>query len=249
MICRAMVCRKADYHDHDCMLTLLSPECGRIDAIARGCKKPISRLHAAAQLFVVGEYSFRERNGYCSVVQCDILESFFSIAEDIRAFTVGEFVLQSSVDTAQPQQSANDLFRLAYYVLSYLGYGEGNPVDICLYYMLHILQIQGLRPATVTCALCGRSTFEKPTFHAEYGALCYACSTERGEVKVDALTLEAMVRMMRLPLEELKRLVLPVPVREQMMDVLPPFFEKHMDHVYTAFSQLKKIEKMGKATL
>ena len=241
IICRAMVCRMADYRDHDCMVTLLSPEYGRIDAIARGCKKPTSRLHAAAQLFVFGEYSLRERNGRFSVVQCDILETFFSIANDLTAFTMGQFVLQSGVDVAQPQQSAHDLFRLVYYALSHLGYGGQDALDIGLYYMLHLLKIQGLRPATVQCARCGQSTFQQPTFHGEYGALCHACSAEYEGEAVSALTLEAMVRILRLPLEDLARLRLPPTVRKEMMDVLPPFFDQHMDHGYAAFAQLKKM--------
>ena len=34
----AIVLRHADYRDYDRMLTLFSPEYGRIDAIARGCR-------------------------------------------------------------------------------------------------------------------------------------------------------------------------------------------------------------------
>ena len=35
----ALVIRRADYSDYDRMVTLFSPEHGRIDAIARGCRK------------------------------------------------------------------------------------------------------------------------------------------------------------------------------------------------------------------
>ena len=39
----AIVLRHADYRDYDRMLTLFSPEYGRIDAIARGCRRPRPR--------------------------------------------------------------------------------------------------------------------------------------------------------------------------------------------------------------
>ena len=48
IVTAAIVLRRADYGDYDRMLTLLSPELGKFSAIARGVKKPKSRLSAAA---------------------------------------------------------------------------------------------------------------------------------------------------------------------------------------------------------
>ena len=47
----AIVLRRADYRENDRMLTLFSPTLGRIDALARGCRRQKSPLMAASELF------------------------------------------------------------------------------------------------------------------------------------------------------------------------------------------------------
>ena len=44
-----LVLRHADYADYDRMVTLFSPEYGRIDAVARGCRRPKSPLAASGR--------------------------------------------------------------------------------------------------------------------------------------------------------------------------------------------------------
>ena len=61
----AIIIRRADYADYDRMITLFSPELGRVEAIARGCRRPKSPLVKAVEPFTSGVYqlySHRERN-------------------------------------------------------------------------------------------------------------------------------------------------------------------------------------------
>ena len=39
---QGIVLRYANYREHDRMLTILSPDYGRIDALSRGCRRPKS---------------------------------------------------------------------------------------------------------------------------------------------------------------------------------------------------------------
>ena len=48
---RGIVLRYANYRDHDRMLTILSPQYGRLDVLSRGCRRPkklslkLSQIH------------------------------------------------------------------------------------------------------------------------------------------------------------------------------------------------------------
>ena len=53
----AIVLRAVNYRDSDRMLTLFSPVFGRIEAKARGCRKPKARLLAASEPFALWEYT------------------------------------------------------------------------------------------------------------------------------------------------------------------------------------------------
>ena len=76
LITDALVLRHSDYGDYDRMVTLFSPEYGRIDAIARGCRRPKSPLVNAVEPFTSGEFQLYYRRDRYSIDQCQIKESF-----------------------------------------------------------------------------------------------------------------------------------------------------------------------------
>ena len=65
-----LVLRHADYGDYDRMVTLFSPEYGRIDAVARGCRRPKSPLVNAVEPFVSGEFQLYFRKERFTIEQC-----------------------------------------------------------------------------------------------------------------------------------------------------------------------------------
>ena len=44
---QGIVLRYANYREHDRMLTILSPDYGRIDALSRGCRRPNCLLYTS----------------------------------------------------------------------------------------------------------------------------------------------------------------------------------------------------------
>ena len=78
----ALVLRHADYADYDRMVTLFTPEYGRIDAVARGCRRPKSPLVNAVEPFTSGEYQLYSRKERYSIDQCQIKESFYELRTD-----------------------------------------------------------------------------------------------------------------------------------------------------------------------
>lgn len=230
LVSLGLVCKASDYRDSDRMLTLITPRHGRIDAIARGCKKSASTLRASAQLFAFGEYVLREKSGRFSVTQFDLRESFFAISEDFEAFSAGQAVLAVAREAVQPNQEIEELFALCTFALSFLCYGRAGAADLLLCFLLKFLDIQGFRPASTACARCGASTFRQAAFSAQCGALCESCSKVLGENEhVSALSLEAIRRMLRLPLSDMDKVVLPEGVRKELVFLLPPYFERQME--------------------
>ena len=80
LITDALVLRRADYADYDRMVTLLTPEHGRLDAVARGCRRPKSPLTNAAEPFISGEFQLYRRGERYAVEQCQVREGFYAPA-------------------------------------------------------------------------------------------------------------------------------------------------------------------------
>ena len=53
---QALVLRSVNWRENDRIITLLTPQRGRVEALVRGCRKPKSALMGASQLFTLGNY-------------------------------------------------------------------------------------------------------------------------------------------------------------------------------------------------
>ena len=82
----AIVLRSIDYKDNDKLLTLFSPELGKITAGIKGVKKPKAKLAFSAQPFCFAEYVLAEKNGRYTVTAAYLHESFFELRSDVDAF-------------------------------------------------------------------------------------------------------------------------------------------------------------------
>jgi len=58
-----VIIRTQDYGETHIIATLLSNKLGKIGVLARGAKKPKSRMSAVTQLFIQGEYLVRLGKG------------------------------------------------------------------------------------------------------------------------------------------------------------------------------------------
>ena len=82
----AIVLKSIDYKDNDKILTLFSPELGKITAGIKGVKKPKAKLAFSAQPFCFAEYILAEKGGRYTVAGAYLHESFFALRTDILRF-------------------------------------------------------------------------------------------------------------------------------------------------------------------
>ena len=123
----AIVLRHADYGDYDRMVTLFTPEHGRIDAIARGCRRPKSPLVNAVEPFVSGEYQLYFRKDRYSIDQCQILESFYELRTDYDRLLHGVYWLKLLEAALMPEVAAPQLFMITLRALAHLNYSDLPP--------------------------------------------------------------------------------------------------------------------------
>ena len=172
----AIVIRRADYSDYDRMITLFSPELGRVEAIARGCRRPKSPLVNAVEPFTSGEFqlfSHRERN---SLEQCQISESYFELRADYDRLRHGVYWLKLLDTAILPDTPAPDLFIITLRALAHLNYGELPPELVTFAFECHFMRLMGLSPRMDSCVRCGRPIDGDCRFDADLGgAVCVDC--------------------------------------------------------------------------
>lgn len=180
----ALVLRRADYRENDRMLTLLSPEHGRIDALARGCKRAKSPLVACAEQFALGEYVLYTGKGHATVTSAAMQETFYPLREDYEKLTFATYLVMLAEAAAQPSLPARGMFMLLARSLSRLAYTTRDARAVTAAYLLHFFSVNGFAPEIDRCVRCGRDIDDAPRrlfSLSDGGVLCRACGDSRSD--------------------------------------------------------------------
>ena len=178
LITDALVLRHSDYGDYDRMVTLFSPEYGRIDAIARGCRRSKSPLVNAVEPFTSGEFQLYYRRDRYSIDQCQIKESFYELRTDYDRLVHGMYWLKLLDAAIMAEAPAPDLFLITLRALAHLNYSDLPPALLTMAFEMHFMAQLGFAPRMNQCVQCGRSIDGDARFDARLGgAVCLNCSS------------------------------------------------------------------------
>jgi DNA repair protein RecO (recombination protein O) len=224
-----IVLRVTDYRESDRILNILSRERGLIAVTARGSRKPNSKYAAISQQFTYGEVEVNERVGKLQLSSATVIESFYSIRESYEQLVSATRITNAAEHVAEHDIPNDELFVLLYNALSVIAYGENEPKDTELCFMAKLLKLCGYAPALTYCLKCGRDLRDQKTIRFSNslgGSVCERCGS--AFKSVSALSLEALRRMMLIDVSEMRRVRLPVPVREE----LDPLIYNYAEYVF-----------------
>lgn len=194
-VTNALVIRHADYGDYDRMVTLITPGSGRIDAVARGCRRLKSPIVNASELFTSGEFTLYQRGGRYSIEQCQISDSFFDLRSDYDRLTHGVYWLRLLDAFVQPDMPCEDVFLMALKALAYLNYSDLPAPLLTFAFEAHLMALEGYPPRVDACVKCGSPLEGEAHFDpVRGGATCVAC-----EPTAKAITYGARRILYRLP--------------------------------------------------
>lgn len=183
----AIVVRRAEYRDYDRMITLFSPTHGRIDALARGCRRPKSALMNVADLFCQGEYVLNVVDGRYSVVQCQLKQNFYELRLDVDKLTHASYCLSLADAAALPGQPAHDVFVLLLKALAFIAYSELPPALVTLSFEARYMALMGYLPQMNACVICGAKVDGDGRFDFERGGVvCPKCPSHAPQMTAGA---------------------------------------------------------------
>ena len=194
----AIVLRYANYRDNDRMLTLFSPTQGRIEALARGCRKPRSPILNASELFALGDFELYQKGAHLTVISAQMIETFYPLRADFERLSVGTYLLNVVENIIQPGVAAQELFMLLLHTLSRLTFTDQPWRPLVAGFLLHLSACEGFRPRLQHCVHCGKrlsgteSTWFDPL---EGGLVCYDCHT-KAHIPVSAAQVRWMQTML-----------------------------------------------------
>ena len=85
--------------DFDKMLTILTPNLGKIECLAKGSRKPKSLLLAGTQFLCFGEYLLYKGSDNYSMNSCEIIELFYKIRVDLDKLNCATYITKITLPT------------------------------------------------------------------------------------------------------------------------------------------------------
>lgn len=166
--------RTVDYGETNKIVTLWTREWGKVAVMARGAKKPSSRLSSVTQLFTYGYYLVQKSRGVGSLQQAEIIDSLRGIRENIFATAYASYIVELTDKVTEERQPNPYLFELLLQTLKYMN--DGLDLEILTYiYEMKMLRVMGLHPMLDGCAVCKQSEGMFSFSVKEGGFLCHRC--------------------------------------------------------------------------
>ncbi len=172
----AIVLRRRDLGEADKILVLYTPHHGRLSAVAKGVRKPSSRLGGHVELLAHSTMMLAQGRNLDIVSQSQIVHSFPALRNDLDRAGYGFYVAEIVERFTEERIENQPLFRLLLNMLSHLE-ETPNPDLSTRHFEMHVLDLVGYRPELRRCVTCNAelrpvSNFFSP---ASGGTLCPNC--------------------------------------------------------------------------
>ncbi len=186
----AIVLKYTDLGEADRIVTLFSPYLGKIRAVAKGVRRPRSKLGGHLEPLNRGTFLIARGRNLDIISQCQTIDTFLPIRQDLGLASQAFYLAELVDHFAQEGMENYLLYRLFQQALESLGQDGGSGL-LLRHFELHLLINAGYRPQLHQCLAC-RSPLapEVNYFSTGGGVLCPRCQgsgSAARPISVDAL--------------------------------------------------------------
>lgn len=186
-----IVVKEVKVGDYDKILTVLSPEAGKLQLSAKGVRSLKNKNSAGCQILAYSSFELKEGKEIHSLVQCDLKENFYDLRRDVYRLSVGCYMGEVANTVARVGEPCPDLVKLLLNALFFLQKETSSPEGLKAVFELRVLKEEGLAPVTDACVFCGEEKNLRWFDPVEGCAVCEGCK-ESHLLPTDDQTLQAM---------------------------------------------------------
>ncbi len=147
----AIVIRRDDYGEADRLITLLTPDYGKLRVLAKGARKPTSRKAGHIELFTRTRLLLAKGRAFDLITQAELVEAHRPLREEIQRGAPAHYLCELTERFAPEGSDAAPLYDLLAEGLSWLCEAR-DPRLATRYFELRLLTLEGYRPELFRCA-------------------------------------------------------------------------------------------------
>ncbi len=228
----AIVLTRFDYGEADRIMTLFTPNLGKLKAIAKGVRRTKSRIGGSLEPLAELRVALARGRTFDVVTQVQVNHAWLRLRDSLESTATAWYLAELADRSLEERHEAEGLYALLRHAYELLDAGM-DPGRVARWYEMHLADELGVRPEVDRCVECDRMLDADEAFRwvpPLGGVLCSRCPgppTERAGLSLEALKL--LKAYQRLDIEALAALRLPPAVEAEVEQAMRDFLRFSLD--------------------
>lgn len=238
-----IVLKARAYGESNKIVTLMTREAGKVACMARGAKKPTSRLAGVTQPFMHGSYLVQRTSGMGTMQQGEHFNAMRHVQTDIVATAYASYIVELTdrlVEEGTPEPFVFDVLLQALNAID-----EGyDPEAVALFVDWKLLPYAGVQPILHACAGCGAVDGEFAFSFSQGGFLCHRCFHLDPYIIRLTPTQVKLIRMFyTVPIDQIGKLELKLQTKQFIKRIVTTIYEEQTGIRLKSRSFIEQLER------
>ncbi len=223
---KGLVLRTRTLGEADRLVTLLTFEEGKFEAVAKGARKIKSKLAAGIDLFTYGNFNFHQGKTWPIITGQDPIERFNRFREDPDLYPYGLYLNELTDKLISGCENCDAICNLL--LTSWRALETGTNCSLlCRAYELKLADLAGYHPHLHSCAGCGSPS--SASFSPRQGGLLCSSCCGADVIKISEGTLALARNLLKTSVGKLSLLRPLSGQLEELATINAAFYAHHLD--------------------
>ncbi len=240
----AIVLSRFDLGEADRVLTLITPGYGKLKAIAKGIRRPTSRLGGSLEPFAELRVALAHGRTFDVVTQVSVGHAWLRLRDTLESAATAWYLAELADRSLEERHAADPLYSLLRRAYELLDAGM-EPGRVARWYEMHLADELGVRPEVDRCVECDRMLEATESFRWVPPLGGVLCERHPGPpASRTALSLEALKLLkgyQRLDAEALASLRLSVAVEREVETAMREFLRYALEREARSLAFLDEV--------
>lgn len=230
---KGIVLLESNMGDFDKMVSILTPDMGKIGCAARGARRPKSLLLAGTQFLSFSDLVIFKGASSYNINSCEAIEVFYNIRTDLDKLNYAAFMARLVSDVTYENQYTYNILQLLLNTLYLLSETDTDKDFILSVFELRLMAILGFCPRLDKCSLCGSKDNIGYFSIANNGYLCNNCGfLDKSAIKICKDTFNALKYIVSAPAKKLYSFTVSEESKKELRLISSLFVNHNLDKEY-----------------
>ncbi len=240
-----IIIKQINFGEADKILTIMTKDYGKLQALARGARRTNNRFLASTQLFCYSNFIFFQGKSMNYINTAELRESFYNLRKNIKDFTYASYIIELMNGALEENQKEEKHFFLLIHTLKHMTYSKNLDLDLIkLTFQIKLMALSGYAPHLSNCVSCGEVLKGKIKFSIENGGtLCSNCfHLDPYGKRISGEEISIISYILYNPLSALSKLEIKNTFLRQLNNIMDTYVSKYLEKSFHTLDFLNIID-------